>query len=619
MCPSVCQDGKAAQANLHCDGGIALDCDETMMLDHQLDTLEGSGLIRQAATLSELEYLFRHALIQDAANASLLKADRRQLHRVVGEVLEDMYPQQLGLLAPSLARHFAEAGEAERALKYFTMAGEAAARQYANAEAVGYFSNAIALARQAPGAQAARLLSLYLGRGRALELDARDEEALANYEELERLGCEQHERAAELAALIARATIYGSAREVRNPALAQTLSDDALVLARALNDRAAEAKILWNLMHNVRDTGQFQESVQYGERSLAIARELNLREQLTYTLHDLSLSYMFIMQLDRAQEARLEAMALWRELNNLPMLAEDLSYTAVQNTLYGEFAEALEHATEALSISRQLANVWGQAMSLMPSALAYMELGQIDAAVEAMQEGIRLGAQAGFVPPQAQLSADLARIYGSMGNIAQGLAFGRLSLQKTENFPVYRLYALGALAIVQLMAGQIAEAAALVEAGLPELEQADVFPMSRFALTIAAVELALAQHEHGRALHLTEVLGGPLREFRLKLYSPHVLLLRALALHALGRVDEAWEQLQAALAESRAVNGRWGLWQSLELGSALEAQRGHMGEAQRLRAEAAAVIQYIAEHATGSGLRESFLDLPRVRAIIDAD
>lgn len=589
------------------------------ILDRQLNVLEESGLIRQAATQPELEYLFRHALIQDAANTSLLKADRRHLHRAVGEVLEQTYPQQPDWLAPILALHFAEAGDVERAMRYFAAAGAQAARQYANAEAASYFGSAIELARQAQGAGTARLPDLYLRRGRALELGARDEEALANYDELERFGREQRELGAELAALMARATIYGSAREVRNPELAQKLSDDALVLACALNDRAAEAKILWNLMHNERDLGQFQESVRYGEQSLAIARELNLREQMTYSLHDLSLSYMFINEQDRAQEARLEAMALWRELKNLPMLAEDLSYSAMQLTLYGEFAEALGHAAEALSISRQISNVWGQAMSMMPSALAYMELGRIDEAVESMREGVRLGAEAGFVPPQAQLSADLARVYARMGQSAQGLEFARLSLQKTEVFPVYRLYALGALAVAQLGAGRLAEAAAVVEAALPELEQGEVFPMARFVLMSAAIEMALAQRDHGRALQWTEMLDQPLRKFRLKLYLPHVLFQRARALHALGRMDEAWQQLEAALAESRAVNGRWSLWQMLELASMMEAERGYSSAAQQLRAEAAEVIHYIAEHAAGSGLRESFLDLPRVRALLDTD
>ena len=111
----------------------------------------------------------------------------------------------------------------------------------------------------------------------------------------------------------------------------------------------------------------------------------------------------------------------------------------------------------------------------------------------------------------------------------------------------------------------------------------------------------------------------PLREFKVKLHSPHVLLLRARDLRTLDHVDEAWEQLPAALAESRVVNGRRSLWQILELGRVMEAQRRHARGARRLKAKAAALIQCIAEHAAGIGLRVSFLDLPRVRALMSAD
>ena len=77
-----------------------------MTLAAHLNTLESTGLVHLAQTLPELEYLFRHALIQDAAYRSLVKADRRALHRAVGEMLERAYPDRIDELAPLLARHF---------------------------------------------------------------------------------------------------------------------------------------------------------------------------------------------------------------------------------------------------------------------------------------------------------------------------------------------------------------------------------------------------------------------------------------------------------------------------------------------------------------------------------
>ncbi len=61
------------------------------MSTNHLTILEAGGLIRLAAVAPDLAYLFRHALLQDAAYASLLRADRKLLHRLVAEKLEALY------------------------------------------------------------------------------------------------------------------------------------------------------------------------------------------------------------------------------------------------------------------------------------------------------------------------------------------------------------------------------------------------------------------------------------------------------------------------------------------------------------------------------------------------
>jgi predicted ATPase len=80
-------------------------------LTHQLSQLETSGMIRLAAVEPDLEYLFRHALIQDAAYESLLSSDRKRLHRAVGSAVEQIYADRLDEQAATLARHFAQAGD----------------------------------------------------------------------------------------------------------------------------------------------------------------------------------------------------------------------------------------------------------------------------------------------------------------------------------------------------------------------------------------------------------------------------------------------------------------------------------------------------------------------------
>jgi tetratricopeptide (TPR) repeat protein len=119
------------------------------MSDIQLDTLEAKGLIKLATIRPDLEYLFRHALVQDAAYGSLLKQERRDLHGRVAEALEDLYPDRKDELAPVLAMHFEQAGETDKAIDYLIAGGRHAMDANAVQEAFAAYDRALALADQA--------------------------------------------------------------------------------------------------------------------------------------------------------------------------------------------------------------------------------------------------------------------------------------------------------------------------------------------------------------------------------------------------------------------------------------------------------------------------------------
>lgn len=141
------------------------------MTDLQLDTLEAKGLIRLATFQPELEYLFRHALVQDTAYGSLLKQERRAIHLLVGDALEELYPDRRGDLSAVLAMHFEQAGETDRAIRYLTEAARFAYERFAIVEAFDLFSRAAALLPPAQatddGATRRHRVEIELGRVKA--------------------------------------------------------------------------------------------------------------------------------------------------------------------------------------------------------------------------------------------------------------------------------------------------------------------------------------------------------------------------------------------------------------------------------------------------------------------
>jgi len=110
-----------------------------------LSALEASGLIQVAAVQPELEYLFRHALVQDAAYSSLLKQDRRALHKLAASTLLSLYPERRRELAAVIAMHFEQAGDAGSAAEHLVVAGEHALERFAQREAVSFFARSAEL------------------------------------------------------------------------------------------------------------------------------------------------------------------------------------------------------------------------------------------------------------------------------------------------------------------------------------------------------------------------------------------------------------------------------------------------------------------------------------------
>jgi tetratricopeptide (TPR) repeat protein len=112
-------------------------------LEPQLRELTRLEFIYERVAAEGRTYIFRHALTQETAYASLLDRDRRAHHAVVGHALEELFHDRAEEVAELLAFHFGRTNEAEGAVDYAILAAEKAQRRSANNEALTYFDDAL--------------------------------------------------------------------------------------------------------------------------------------------------------------------------------------------------------------------------------------------------------------------------------------------------------------------------------------------------------------------------------------------------------------------------------------------------------------------------------------------
>ncbi len=587
-------------------------------IERELNLLLRLEIIQEAARLPELEYRFSHPLTQEVVYETILFKRRRELHRRVGQTLEELFPDQLGRFAPLLAYHFAEGDLQEKAFDYYLMAGDAAARLYANIEALDHYTRALDLIKRVdPGYQ--KLETVYAGRGRALELLARYEEALDNYRAMQQLALDRDDKRLGLAAKMAQATIYSIPSKVNDAGLSLQLSKEARALAHELGEKTAEAKINWNLMlHYQWASFQFDEAVGYGEAAVKIARESNLTAELGPFLNDLALIYFSLGRLDESLQALEESRDRLRGGNNLPLLALNLTSSSTVQFLIGNNEPAQTLMEEAEKINRSIENNWGLAGSFYYRGLMHLINGSWGDALANLNGSIALCERVALLLLPASLLAKASYCL-FVGNTETGLSLCQRSLKLfEEHMPFLRGYPWGVMSALYLVAGDPSAAREALQNSLATLDL-DFPPtptISSIEIRLAEIKFHLADGQPDLASRGAGDLLGYLERFHLKQFRSDALLLKAKACLALNRPREAQEILSKACRWADQLSTQPILWQILDTQAAALERLGEPEQAVSKRDRARVILTALAGSIAEEGDRRIFLNLPDVRRLL---
>ena len=119
-------------------------------LQEGLRHLVEAELVYQRGLPPQATYMFKHALIQDAAYQSLLRRTRQQYHQRIAQVLAAQFPDMVDAQPELLAQHYTEAGQSARAITYWQRAGERALQRSANLEAISHLTKGLEVLKTLP-------------------------------------------------------------------------------------------------------------------------------------------------------------------------------------------------------------------------------------------------------------------------------------------------------------------------------------------------------------------------------------------------------------------------------------------------------------------------------------
>jgi class 3 adenylate cyclase/tetratricopeptide (TPR) repeat protein len=370
------------------------------LVDRLAEVRERAGdLLRELASLElilerrlypELAYMFKHALTQDVAYASLLVQRRRELHGLVGLAIEELYADRLPEHYEVLAHHFSLAEDWERALGYLLKAAGKAATAFGLRQALDLYGEALEAARR-------------LG----------DRVQATVFIDIHR----------------ARADLFFAVGDFdRSRAEAEVLVE----ITRRVQDRLAEANALVQVANAQQWAENLPAALERSREAIEIAETLGAAAPLSGGFFVRGYVEAVSGDLDAAEADLGRAVEIARISGDPNRQAFALHLLGLRKSWQGQYGEGLRLNGDATRIAREHRLVSPLCRSLWLHGLASAETGHYDAGLAALDEGLALAEKIGDDAYIPRFLNTLGWLRIDCGDFALGVELSELAYEHTN-------------------------------------------------------------------------------------------------------------------------------------------------------------------------------------------
>jgi class 3 adenylate cyclase len=559
---------------------LAAIAEEQRELDRHLITLQREQMIRERARFPELEYVFKHELTREAAYNGLLKRERRVFHQQVAEALERLYPERAEEQVELLAHHWLQAGNRDKAIEYLIRAGDRARRNYACAEAVSLYTQALGL----------------------VEASRRPDSTGLTAELLERRG---QAHAARQNMADARGDFYR-----------------VLAWSRQAGDKRREAEVLVHLIQPLLVGHQLDEALARAQEAYALASELQDNLLIARSTGALGSAHCVKGELDKAHGYLQAALAAARAPGASDSLGDALFYAMMERNWVADFQGVLALTDEALRFAEKARDPNLACGALFCIALAQCGLGNYELALETLVQADEVARTAEMANAPAELLNTYGWVYQEIYSLEKSAELNAKCAQLAHDLGEIETEAnaLVNLGVDHLWQHELEAAEHCFKAAHALLERQFGGYRWRWLTRLLAArgELCLARGDAQGALDYAEqclqlALQTSARKNQVKGWK-----LQGKALAALDYVEEAVAMLTKAASMASEIGNPPLIWKChFALGQALS-RRGRRSAARKHYAQAAATVEQTAAGLKEQTLREAFLSAEPVRAVLGA-
>jgi len=410
----------------------AMGFEEDKLLE-SIERILKTGLIKERIVRGEEVYSFADAIYRDVVHEEISLLRHKKLHGTIGYALEKVYADRIDEHLGELAYHFLEGGYKDKALEYFSRAGEKAEHVYAHEQAFSYLQHAIEIleGKEDNLEEKARVmerlgnLKSYMGqydacleywsKSLALWNQLRNESNTAKLHtklahgfwsylgDLDK-GSEHHRTALDILEKKAESAELASLYEdISNmlwhggkSAESTGYAVKAFELAKKLYAYEVLALCYYDLAFLGGMSGEYGKTMEYYEQGLKIALENNLMMTARAIYNSLCVDQMRRGEYQKAFETTQNALETARKVGDLYSIGWQKCRLAICHIQMGEMQEALALCEEGLAIGKKIRHNNLLSYATMGFGLYYLLRGEFDTASQCLKEGYDLARKTGY-------------------------------------------------------------------------------------------------------------------------------------------------------------------------------------------------------------------------------
>jgi len=367
-------------------------------------------------------YRFAHALFQEYFYQGLGTGERRLLHGEVATALETLYIGQTNRILAELAHHFIEAGWIEQAIIYLQKAGDAASAQYANDEAVSFYSQALELV---PKADLGTQFDLLEKRIAIYELQGKRDLQAADISRMEQIARGLENPIKQATAAKAKGELAEQRGDYQGAIQAH---EQAFEKSKESGDRNFEGYSLRNLGKGYWYLGKVEKAISYYEQALAIANESGDRLLEGVSLGSLGLTTYFLGQFEKAIGYYQQALTIAKEIGDWRLEGERVGMLGRAYKNLGQVAKAIGYYEQALAIAKEIGDRGGEGEWLGRLGTAYTYLGSLEKALVYYEQALAIAREISDRGGEGLWLNTLGFTYHSLGQVEKALGYWEKAL-----------------------------------------------------------------------------------------------------------------------------------------------------------------------------------------------